>query len=161
MDIREPAPARSPRPELPRVLGLFSIIGIVIGTMIGSGIFINPAKVAKDVGTPGLMLAVWILGGILSFFGALAVAELGAMFTRAGGIYVYLREAYGPVAFLFGWALFLVIESGTIATLAVGFSTKYLPYFLDLSGLQIKVVAVSLIAILAAGQHPRRQKAPS
>jgi APA family basic amino acid/polyamine antiporter len=140
----------SSRQELPRVLGLVSIIGIVIGTMIGSGIFINPAKVARDLRTPGLMLAVWILGGILSFFGALAVAELGAMFTRAGGIYVYLREAYGPlVAFLFGWALFLVIESGTIATLAVGFSSKYLPYFFDLSGLQTKVVAIALIAALA------------
>ena len=150
MENRQGAPSTATSPELPRVLGLISIIGIVIGTMIGSGIFINPAKVAKDVGTPALMLAVWILGGILSFFGALAVAELGAMFTRAGGIYVYLREAYGPlVAFLFGWALFLVIESGTIATLAVGFSSKYLPYFLDLSPLATRVVAVSLIAILA------------
>jgi APA family basic amino acid/polyamine antiporter len=150
MEYVEKDPAFSARPELPRVLGLISIIGIVIGTMVGSGIFINPAKVAKDVGTPGLMLAVWILGGILSFFGALAVAELGAMFTRAGGIYVYLREAYGPlVAFLFGWTLFLVIESGTIATLAVGFSTKYLPYFFDLSGLQTRVVAIILIAGLA------------
>jgi len=146
----EKNPDAPARPELPRVLGLISIIGIVVGTMIGSGIFINPAKVAKDVGTPGLMLAVWILGGILSFFGALAVAEMGAMFTRAGGIYVYLREAYGPmVAFLFGWTLFLVIESGTIATLAVGFSSKYLPYFFDLSGLQTRVMAISLIAGLA------------
>ena len=136
--------------ELPRVLGLVSIIGIVIGTMIGSGIFINPAKVAHDVGTPLIMLVVWIMGGILSFFGALAVAELGSMFTRAGGIYVYLREAFGPkVAFLFGWTLFLVIESGTIATLAVGFSTKYLPFFFDLSGLQTKIVAIVLIAALA------------
>jgi APA family basic amino acid/polyamine antiporter len=136
--------------ELPRVLGSVSIIGIVIGTMIGSGIFINPAKVAHDVGTPLIMLAVWIMGGILSFFGALAVAELGSMFTRAGGIYVYLREAFGPkVAFLFGWTLFLVIESGTIATLAVGFSTKYLPFFFDLSGLQTKIVAIVLIAALA------------
>jgi basic amino acid/polyamine antiporter, APA family len=143
-------PAAPTRPELPRVLGLVSIIGIVIGTMIGSGIFINPAKVAKDIGTPGLMLAAWILGGILSFFGALAVAELGTMFIRAGGIYVYLREAYGPlVAFLFGWALFLVIESGTIATLAVGFSSKYLTYFFELSGLQTKVAAIFLISILA------------
>ncbi|MCJ7587663.1 MAG: amino acid permease, partial [Candidatus Aminicenantes bacterium] len=123
-------------PELPRVLGLFSIIGIVIGAMIGSGIFINPAKVAKDVGTPELMMAVWIVGGILSFFGALAISELAATFSQAGGVYVYLREAYGSlVAFLFGWALFLVIESGTIATLAVGFSSKYLPYFVNLSGL--------------------------
>ncbi len=143
-------PTAAPQAELPRVLGLISIISIVIGTMIGSGIFINPAKVAKDVGIPGLMLAVWILGGILSFFGALAIAELGTMFTRAGGIYVYLREAYGPlVAFLFGWALILVIESGTIATLAVGFSSKYLPFFFDLSLLQQRLVAVILIAALA------------
>ena len=146
-ETNSPLPAR---PELPRVLGLVSIIGIVVGTMIGSGIFINPAKVAKDVGTPGLILAAWILGGILSFFGALAVAELGTMFTRSGGIYVYLREAYGPlVAFLFGWALFLVIESGTIATLAVGFSSKYLPFFIDLSPLQQRITAVALIAVLA------------
>ncbi len=143
-------PATAPRAELPRVLGLVSIIGIVIGTMIGSGIFINPSKVAKDIGTPGLMLAVWILGGILSFFGALAVAELGTMFTGAGGIYVYLREAYGALtAFLFGWALILVIESGTIATLAVGFSSKYLPFFIDLTPLQQRIMAVALIAALA------------
>jgi len=141
----------SAAPELPRVLGLISIIGIIIGAMIGSGIFINPAKVAKDVGTPELMLLVWVVGGILSFFGALAISELAAAYTQAGGIYVYLREAYGPlISFLFGWALFLVIESGTIATLAVGFSSKYLPYFVNLSGLQTKVVAVVLIAILTA-----------
>lgn len=146
-------PARqteSARPELPRVLGLFSIIGIVVGTMIGSGIFINPANVARELGSPPLMLAVWALGGVLCFFGALAVAELGAMFTRAGGIYVYLREAYGPLpAFLFGWTLFLVIESGTVATLAVGFSSKYLPFFLALSAVEQRVVAVALIAALA------------
>ncbi|HCS48581.1 MAG TPA: amino acid transporter [Candidatus Aminicenantes bacterium] len=144
---REMKPAT---PELPRVLGLFSIVAIVVGTMIGSGIFINPAKVAKDVGTPELMMAVWIVGGILSFFGALSLAELGAAFSQAGGIYIYLREAYGTlIAFLFGWTLFLVVEAGTLATLAVGFSTKYLPYFVKLSGLQGKVVAVALILILA------------
>ena len=149
MENIEKYPPTPSNPELPRVLGLISIIGIVIGAMIGSGIFINPAKVAKDVGNPWLMMAAWILGGILSFFGALAIAELGTMFTQAGGIYVYLREAYGPlVAFLFGWALFLVIESGTIATLAVGFSSKYLPHFFNLTGLQTRVVAISLIAVL-------------
>ncbi len=138
-------------PELRRVLGLFSIVGIVVGTMIGSGIFINPAKVAKDVGAPSTMLIVWVVGGILSFFGALAIAELAAMYSQAGGIYIYLREAYGPViAFLFGWTMFLVVEAGTVATLVVGFSTKYLPYFANISSLQAKVVAVSLIAILAA-----------
>ena len=147
LDSRGP---KSPVPELSRVLGLFSIVGIIVGTMIGSGIFINPAKVAKDVGTPELMMAVWIVGGLLSFFGALSVAELGGAFSQAGGIYIYLREAYGPfIAFLFGWTLFLVVEAGTLATLAVGFSTKYLPYFVRLSPLQGKVVAVALIAILA------------
>jgi APA family basic amino acid/polyamine antiporter len=144
-------PPAAKAPELARVLGLFSVIGIIVGAMIGSGIFINPAKVARDVGTPQWMLLVWIVGGVLSFFGALAVAELAAAYSQAGGIYIYLREAYGPlVAFLFGWTLFLVIESGTIATLAVGFSSLYLPYFVELSALQTKVVAISLIAILSA-----------
>jgi len=152
--MREPettSPIPSPKaPELPRVLGLVSVVGIVIGAMIGSGIFINPANIAREVGTPALMLAVWIAGGVLSFFGALAVSELGAVYTQAGGVYVYLREAYGPlIAFLFGWAIFLVIEAGTVATLAVGFASKYLPYFVKMSGLQTKVVAVSLIAVLA------------
>jgi APA family basic amino acid/polyamine antiporter len=138
-------------PELPRVLGLFSIVSIVIGTMIGSGIFINPANVAREVGTPGIMLLVWVVGGALSFFGALAIGELAAAYPQAGGIYVYLREAYGSgVAFLFGWTLILIVESGTIATLAVGFSTKYLPYFVTITPLQAKVVSVSLIAVLAA-----------
>jgi APA family basic amino acid/polyamine antiporter len=148
-DLKSRASAASP-PELPRVLGLFSIIGIVSGTMIGSGIFINPAKVAGDVGTPELMMAVWIVGGILSFFGALSLAELGAAFSQAGGVYIYLREAYGAlIAFLFGWTLFLVVEAGTLATLAVGFSTKYLPYFVKVTPLQAKIVSVALILILA------------
>jgi APA family basic amino acid/polyamine antiporter len=137
-------------PQLPRVLGLFSIVAIVVGTMIGSGIFINPATVAQDVKTPELMMVVWIVGGILSFFGAISLAELGAAYSEAGGIYIYLREAYGTlIAFLFGWTLFLVVEAGTLATLAVGFSTKYLPYFVNLSGLRGKVVAAALILILA------------
>ena len=137
--------------ELPRVLGVFSIIGIVVGTMIGSGIFINPPNVAKVVGTPELMMAVWIVGGLLTLFGALSLSELGAAYSHAGGIYVYLREAYGPmVAFLFGWSLFIVIESGTVASLAVGFSTKYLPYFVDLSPWQSKIVSIGLIVALAA-----------
>jgi APA family basic amino acid/polyamine antiporter len=137
-------------PQLPRVLGLFSIVAIVVGTMIGSGIFINPAKVAKDIGTPELMMAVWMVGGLLSFFGALSLGELGASFPQAGGIYIYLREAYGTlIAFLFGWTLFLVVEAGTLATLVVGFSTKYLPYFVRLTPLQGKVVAIALILILA------------
>lgn len=139
----------SSRENLPRVLGVTSVIGIVVGTMIGSGIFIVPAAIAARLNSPILMLAVWVVGGLLTFFGALSLSELGAMFPQAGGIYVYLRETYGSlVGFLFGWALFIVIDSGTIATLAVAFSTKYLPYFVKLTPLGSKLTAIGLIAFL-------------
>ena len=139
------------RPDLPRVLGVTSVIGIVMGTMIGSGIFIVPAVIAARLGSPVLMLAVWVAGGLLTFFGALSMSELGAAFPQAGGMYIYLKETYGPlVGFLFGWALFLVIESGTFATLAVGFSTKYLPYFVKMTPLGSKAVAIALITLLCA-----------
>ena len=139
------------RPDLPRVLGVTSVIGIVMGTMIRSGIFIVPAVIAARLGSPVLMLAVWVAGGLLTFFGALSMSELGAAFPQAGGMYIYLKETYGPlVGFLFGWALFLVIESGTFATLAVGFSTKYLPYFVKMTPLGSKAVAIALITLLCA-----------
>ena len=136
--------------NLPRVLGPFSIIAIVIGTMIGSGIFIVPSSMAADLKSPLLMLAVWVVGGVLSFFGALALSELGAAYPQAGGMYIFLREAYGPlVSFLFGWTLFLIIDAGSMATLAVAFSSKYLPQFVNLSAAGTKAVAVALIAALA------------
>ncbi len=134
---------------LPRVLGFWDIIGIIVGGVIGSGIFIVPANIAGYVGSPIWLIAVWIFGGFLTFFGALTLSELGAMFPQAGGIYVYLREAYGSlISFLFGWTLFLVIDSGTIATLAVAFSSKYLPHFFDLTPWESKIVAILLIAFL-------------
>lgn len=137
--------------ELPRVLGLWDIVGIVIGGVVGSGIFIVPAAVAAGAKSPLLILAVWSLGGLLSFFGALSFAELGAAFPHAGGMYVYLRESYGSlIAFLFGWTLFLVVESGAIATLAVGITTKYLPQFFPVSSLGAKLIAVGFVAGLAA-----------
>jgi len=136
---------------LPRVLGFWDIIGIIVGGVIGSGIFIVPASVAAGVESPLLILAVWIVGGVLCFFGALSFSELGAAYPQAGGMYIFLREAYGPlIGFLFGWTLFLVIDSGAIATLAVAFSTKYLPYFVQLSPPVAKAVAVALIAFLVA-----------
>jgi APA family basic amino acid/polyamine antiporter len=136
--------------NLPRVLGPWSVIGIVIGTMIGSGIFIVPSAMAATLRSPLLMLAVWVVGGVLSFFGALALSELGAAYPHAGGMYIYLREAYGPlIAFLFGWTLFLVIDAGSMATLAVAFSSKYLPQFVHLSPWGMRAVAVLLIAVLA------------
>jgi APA family basic amino acid/polyamine antiporter len=134
---------------LPRVLGFWDIIGIVVGGVIGSGIFIVPAAVASQVRAPLLILAVWVVGGILSFFGALSFSELGAAYPHAGGIYVYLREAYGSLlAFLFGWTLFLVIDSGAVATLAVAFSTTYLKNFVALTSLEEKLISVALIAFL-------------
>jgi len=136
--------------DLPRVLGLKDVVGIVVGTMIGSGIFIVPATVAEAVKAPLLLLLVWMVGGVLTFFGALSLAELGAAFPQAGGMYVFLREAYGKlIAFLFGWTLFLIIDSGSMATLAVAFSSKYLPQFIELSRTETKAVAVALVFILA------------
>jgi APA family basic amino acid/polyamine antiporter len=134
---------------LPRVLGFIDIIGIIVGGVIGSGIFIVPANIAKDVVSPIWLMAVWIFGGLLAFFGALTLSELSAMYPHAGGMYVYLREAYGSlIAFLFGWTLFLVIDSGTVATLAVAFSSKYLPHFFPLTTFLSKVIAVLVIAFL-------------
>jgi basic amino acid/polyamine antiporter, APA family len=137
--------------DLPRVLGILDVLGILVGTVIGSGIFIVPATIAQQVVSPTLLLTVWLVGGVLSFFGALAFSELGAAFPKAGGMYVFLREAYGPLlAVLFGWALFVVIDCGAIATLSVAFSSKYLPYFVVLSPTGQKAVAIALIALLAA-----------
>lgn len=139
-------------PGFVRCLGVGSITAIVVGTMIGSGIFIVPATVAAGVKAPLLMLAVWVVGGIACMFGALSLAELaGAFSSETGGIYVYLREVYGPVVgFLFGWALLLVIDSGTIATLSLAFATKYLPYFIPLSPVGQKAAAVLFIIFLVA-----------
>jgi APA family basic amino acid/polyamine antiporter len=106
---------------------------------------------AAAVGGPLLILAVWAVGGLLSFFGALSFGELGAAMPEAGGVYVYLREAYGSmIAFLFGWTLFLVIDSGAIATLTVAFSSKYLPHFFAISPAAQKVISVVFILFLVA-----------
>jgi APA family basic amino acid/polyamine antiporter len=156
MSHHESGPLGSPSPpagassgSLLRVLGVGSIVGIVVGTMIGSGIFIVPATVAADVKAPLAMLAVWIFGGIACMFGALSLAELAAAYSETGGIYIYLREAYGPLAgFLFGWTLFLVIDSGTIATLSIAFASKYLPHFVPLAPVAQKAVAVVFILVL-------------
>lgn len=137
--------------NLPRVLTRWDVVMIVIGGVIGSGIFLSPSEIARVVQSPLLLLLVWVVGGVLSFAGALSLAELGAAMPRAGGIYVYLKEAYGPLlSFLFGWTLFLVIDSGSIATLAVAFSSKYLPQFVNLSFIETKLVAVAFVLFLGA-----------
>jgi len=110
------------QPGLRRDLGLWGAVAIVIGTVIGSGIFLVPKAMILSVGSPGMVFAVWVFGGILTMFGALTYAELAAALPEAGGEYVYLREAYGPFfAFLYGWTQTWVAKSASVATLATGF----------------------------------------
>jgi basic amino acid/polyamine antiporter, APA family len=110
-------------PRLERRLGVFSATTIIVGSMIGSGIFIAPSIMAGYVALPSLWLGLWVVAGALTLLGALSYAELAAMFPSAGGQYVFLREAFGPrVAFLYGWTLFLVIQSGFNAAVAIGFA---------------------------------------
>jgi APA family basic amino acid/polyamine antiporter len=109
--------------EFNRGLGLFDSTMVVVGSMIGSGIFIVSADMAREIGSPGWLLVAWLLTGVLTVVGALSYGELAAMMPRAGGQYVYLREAFSPIwGFLYGWTLFLVIQTGTIAAVAVGFA---------------------------------------
>ena len=113
----------SEEPRLVQGLGLLDATMIVVGSMIGSGIFIVSAESSRLVGAPGFLLLTWIIAGLLTITGALCCAELAAMMPRAGGPYVFLREAYGPATgFLYGWAVFLVIQTGTIAAVAVAFA---------------------------------------
>src|SRR3989449_11751340 len=106
-----------------RGLGLLDSTMIVAGSMIGSGIFIVSGGISKQVGAPGWLLVVWIVTGLLTVMAALSYGELAAMMPKAGGQYVYLREAFSPMwGFLYGWTLFLVIQTGTVAAVAVGFA---------------------------------------
>src|SRR5580698_1125693 len=119
--------------QLPRKLGLLDATLIVIGIVIGSGIFLLPNVIARSLPSGFAIIAVWVVAGVLSYFGALAYAELGAMMPATGGQYVYLREAYGEwCAFLCGWVFALAVVPGGIAFLAVGFAI-YLDRFLPLS----------------------------
>src|SRR6478736_5584356 len=120
------AQIRKNEPGFVRAIGLFDGTMIVVGSMIGSGIFIVAADISRVTGSPGGLLLTWILTGLLTISAALAYGELAALFPHAGWQYVYLREAYSPLwGFLYGWTLFLVIQTGTIAAVAVGFA-RYL-----------------------------------
>jgi len=116
-------------PRLVQSLGLFSSTALVIGSMVGSGIFIVDADIARGTNSPALLLGAWVVTAVLTMIGALSYGELAAMMPRAGGQYVYLRESLGPLwGFLYGWTLFLVIQTGTIAAVAVAFG-KFLGVF--------------------------------
>src|ERR1700685_3160510 len=125
-NVAEALPTPSSSPELVKSLGLFDSTMLVAGSMVGSGIFIVSAEMARNLGSPGWLLASWIVTGILTLTAALSYGELAAMMPRAGGQYVYLREAFSPMwGFLYGWTLFLVIQTGTIAASSGGFA-RYL-----------------------------------
>src|SRR5881275_3349271 len=110
------------RPEMARDLRLSHATAVVVGTVIGSGLFLVPSEMMQAVGSARLVYLAWLVGGVLSFFGALVYAELGAMKPQAGGEYVYVRDAYGPMpAFLYGWTWFIISKPASIATLATGF----------------------------------------
>ena len=114
-------------PKLARQLGLFDAVMIVMGGIIGAGIFMNPYVVARQVHTPLLILGAWLMGGLIALAGGFVYAELAARYPQTGGQYAYLREAYHPsVAFIYGWALLLVTQTGGMAAVAVTFSTYFL-----------------------------------
>ncbi|HEU4995467.1 MAG TPA: amino acid permease [Gemmatimonadaceae bacterium] len=136
--------------HLRRTLGLRDLIVIVVGTVIGSGIFLTPGAVVTNAGSGGVALVVWIVGGILSLLGALTFAELGAAKPDSGGLYVYLRDAFGPsLAFLYGWTMFLVIGAGSFATLGAAFP-RYVSVFVPLSPVAQQVISVAMILVVAA-----------
>jgi APA family basic amino acid/polyamine antiporter len=131
-------------PSLQRVLGLWTAISIVIGTVIGSGVFLVPSTMIRYVGSVRNLFIVWVVAGLLSLFGALTYAELAAAFPEAGGEYVYLSEAYGPFwGYLYGWTQLWVAKSGSIATLAAGFYT-YLTAFFPVLGVPLLVVPLHI-----------------
>ena len=136
--------------DLPRSLGVMDATAIVIGIVIGSGIFVLPNLIARNLPSAFAIISAWVIAGVLSFFGALAYAELGAMMPSTGGQYVYLREAYGPMwAFVSGWTFMLAVLSGGSAWLAVTFSI-YARYFIPLTPAMSKVLSLALIAALSA-----------
>jgi APA family basic amino acid/polyamine antiporter len=162
-----PADPAPPDEGLVRALGLGSAIFFILGSVIGSGIFLTTGIMAAALPSPTLILVAWLMGGVIALSGGLTYAEMGSMYPRSGGVYVYLREAFGPlIAFLYGWAALLVFFSGGIAAVAVGFSA-YFGYFVPaLSTARVlwsiptpagtwtvsaaQIVAVTSIAALAA-----------
>src|SRR5437667_8870450 len=150
--------------KLVRGLGLLDSTMLVAGSMIGSGIFIVSSIIARQVGSPGWLLVVWIVTGLLTLTAALSYGELAAMMPKAGGQYVYLREAVSPLwGFLYGWKLFLVIQTGTIAAVAVGFARymvllvpwvserNYLIAPLRFGGYAVSLSTAQLVGLLLIG----------
>ena len=150
--VAAPPLAPSGAGALPRRLGLFATAAFVVGNIIGSGIFRVPSAVAADAGSVGAALAVWILGGVVTTCGALAMAELAAMLPRSGGLYVYLREAFGPAAaFVFGWTALFLTPAGT-AGVALVFA-QYVGTLVPLGALGERAVAAAAVSVLGIAAY--------
>src|SRR5262245_49581192 len=136
-------------PELRRSLTFFDGAALLVGSVIGSGIFVVPSLIAQRVPEPGLVIGIWIFSGLLVLCGALTLAELGAMLPESGGLYVYMREAYGPfAAFLYGWTIMLVAIPGSIAALTSAF-LLYLKVFVPMALWVEKTVGIGILLGLA------------
>ncbi|MBM4376665.1 MAG: amino acid permease [Deltaproteobacteria bacterium] len=145
------APRATPPVDLPRRLGPFDATTIVVGSMIGSGVFLKAATIARRLPDPRLAVLVWAAAGLLSFLGALAIAELGAMRPRSGGLYAALHDELGPFAgFLFGWSLLAVLQTGSIAGLAAGIVERALSPYMTLSTTASTLLAGTLVVAFSA-----------
>lgn len=143
-DTVHPQSQTGSKPTLARQLGLFDATMVVMGGIVGAGIFINPYVVARQVHTSALILGAWIFGGIIGLLGALIWSELAATLPAVGGQYAYLREAYHPaIAFLYGWVLLLVIQTGGMAAVAITFAR----YFIDLTGVRLSDWLIASVAL--------------
>lgn len=140
-----------PMAPLQQKLNLFGLTMMAVGACIGSGIFVTPAQIAHTLPYPTLILSVWLLGGVIALTGALTFTELGALFPKSGGVYVYLKEAYGEwVGFLYGWVILLVINTGALAGLCVAFAEYMKIFFPDMSeSLKTGIAAATMLGLTA------------
>ena len=134
--------------RLPRHLGIWSAVAVLIGSTIGSGIFRVPASVAEQLKDPGPVLFAWVLGGLIALFGALTLAELAGALPRSGGVFAYILESFGPLpAFLFGWSELTVIRASALGAIATIFA-EYLGHFIRLSSMQVRWVAAAAVVVV-------------
>lgn len=134
--------------ELKKKINLYGLTMIAVGAVIGSGIFVTPSDIAGQVNNHLLIILVWLIGGVIALTGALTYSELGGMFPKAGGVYVYIKEAYGNLAgFLYGWAILLVVNTGALAALSIAFS-RYMTTFVELSDGGKKILSIIVIIFL-------------
>src|SRR5689334_494030 len=135
---------------LTRALGLVDATALVVGIIIGASIFVQPSVITGTVPSLSAVYAVWIVSGVLTLFGALIAAELASAFPSAGGVYVFLREAFTPgVAFLWGWAMFWTMHTGIIAVIAMVFA-RYVSFFVPVGALGLQLIAIGAIVLLSA-----------